>query len=137
MSHPSIFAKNKPLRMSSPSLIWFQLIDSETGLAYKNTRSVKTKLKASADVDDFLNAVKTKYPNKLATVDAGELLVFKNKAAFDKRNADVGKEFPLEEDADVARLGKSKNEDLIVVVPPSLTLSSNKKRKGKLFFIIL
>ena len=100
MSHP-IFAKNKPLRMSSPSLIWFQLTDSETGLAYKNIQA-SSILSSSLNfpiVDSFRDAVKTKYPNKLTSVDAGELLVFKNKAAFDKRNADNGKEEPLEEDA--------------------------------------
>ncbi|KAJ3194121.1 hypothetical protein HDU67_004850, partial [Dinochytrium kinnereticum] len=76
---------------------------------------------SSADVDDFREAVKAKNPNKLSFVDASDLIVYKNKATFDKRNAaiDEEKEEPLEEDSLIDGLGASKKEAVVVVVPLS------------------
>ena len=108
--------------MSSRRPIWFQLIDSETGEPYKSEGASKVKVSSSADVDDFRNKVKKKdtKDNEAAVLTpfkSSQLVVYKNKAAFDKRNADVGKEEPLVEDTLVTDLGKSRNEALIVVVP--------------------
>ena len=102
--------------MSSPSspLVWFQLLDSATGEPYKGTTADKVAVSSSADVADFRDAVKAKYSNKLSSVDSGELLVYKSKAAFVD-----GKEEPFEEDSLLDGLGKSKKEALIVVVPSS------------------
>jgi hypothetical protein len=115
---------------SPPSLVWFQLLDSATGLPYKDS-SVSSVLRSSLVVpvvDQFRDAVQLKYdkPNYLKDVPSGALLVYKNKAAFDKRNAavDQGKEEPLEEDALVGDLGTSKKEALIVVVPSSIETAS-------------
>jgi len=104
-----------------PPLIWFSLLDSATGEAYKDT-SATSILRSSLlvpVVDQFRNAVQLMYdkPNYLKDIPSGALLVYKNKAAFDKRCADEGKEWPLEEDSLVDSLGSSKKEALVVVVP--------------------
>ena len=108
--------------MSTPSpLVWFLLLDAATGEPYKGTTADKVALSSTADVADFRDAVKTKHSNKLSSFDAADLLVYKNKTAFDKRNADADEEKvePLEEDSVLDGLGSSKKEALIVVVPSS------------------
>ncbi len=68
-------------------LIWFHLYDYETGEPYKGTRvtSVLRSSLAVTAIDQFCDAVKIKCSNKLASVDADDLLVFQNKQSFDKR----------------------------------------------------
>ena len=124
-------SSNKPQQQqqssvsSSPSpLVWFQLLDSATGLAYKGTSADKVSVSSHADVADFRDAVQLKYdkPNYLKDIPPGVLLVYKNKTAFDKRNAAVDegkKEEPLEEDSLIGGFGTSKKEACIVVVPSS------------------
>ena len=107
---------------SSPPLVWFQLVDFATGKPYKDT-SVSSVLRSSfvvPVVDQFRKAVKAEHTNKLSSMDAADLLVYKNKTAFNKRNADEGKEEPLEEDSLVDGLGTTKKEALVVVVPSSI-----------------
>jgi len=110
--------------MSSPPypLVWFLLLDSATGEPYKKTTADKVAVASSADVADFRDAVKAKYSNKLSSVDAGELLVYKNKAAFEKRNAAAGegREEPLKSSRSLDGLGTTEEEALIVVVPSSI-----------------
>jgi hypothetical protein len=113
--------------MPSPSpIVWFLLLDSATGEPYKKTTADKVAVSSSADVADFRDAVKTKHSNKLSSFDAADLLVYKSKAAFDKRNApvDEGKEEPLEEDSFINGLVSSKKEALVVAVPPYLLLQT-------------
>jgi hypothetical protein len=115
---------------SSPSpLIWFLLVDSITGQPYKGTSADKVSIAFTADVADFRDAVQLKYdkPNYLKDIPSGVLLVYKNKAAFDKRNAaaDEGREESLEEDSLVYGLGTSKKEALFVVVPSSESISQS------------
>ena len=90
----SSIAQQQQSSMSSPPLlVWFLLLDSATGQPYKGT-TVSSILRSSLVVpviDQFRKAVKVKYSNKLLSVDAGDLIVYKNKAAFDKRNAQEGK----------------------------------------------
>jgi len=74
-------------KVPDPSLIWYHLYDSKTGKPYMGTSADKISVPSSADIADFRDAVKAKNPNKLSSVDAADLLVFKNKAAFDKRDA--------------------------------------------------
>ena len=111
--------------MSSFPLVWFLILDS-TGEPYKGTTASKVSVSSSADVDDFRKAVKAENSNKLSTFDAADLLVYKNKAAFDKRNAQEGKQEPLEEDSFINGLGTSKKEALVVFVP----LSTDSTFKG-------
>jgi acetyl-CoA carboxylase beta subunit len=65
--------------------------------------------------------------NKLSSFDAADLVVYKNKESFDKRNTRVEpeREEPLEVDAVVEGLGTTKNEALIVLVPSSDYLHSS------------
>jgi hypothetical protein len=62
--------------------------------------------------------------NKLAGIDASDLLVYKNKVAFDARNnaEDKGKEQPLDPTESIGVLGS--NQDMLVVVVPSPRISS-------------
>jgi hypothetical protein len=64
-------------------------------------------------------------PDYLKHIPSPALLVYKNKASFDKRNTDDGKEEPLGDDSFVTDLGNSKDEALIVVVPSSFSISSS------------
>jgi hypothetical protein len=123
--------------LSPPPLIWFILVDSNTGQSYKGTSASSVSLPSGSVVDQFRDAVKVKHSNKLATIDAADLLVYKNKASFDKRNdvlngdSEEGK--PLEEDSFVDGLGKSKKEALVVVVPTPIP-SSQFERCRKEFY---
>ncbi len=109
------------------SLAWFLLLDAATGLPYKDT-SVSSVLRSSLVVpvvDQFRKVVKSEYdqPNYLKDIPSGALLVYKNKAAFDKRNAavDEGKEEPLDPTESLGLLGSK--EDMLVVAVPSPTSS--------------
>jgi hypothetical protein len=68
-------------------------------------------------VDQFRKAVKVENPNKLSSIGASDLLVYRNRETFDKRNAEEGKEVPLKVDAIINGLGVLMKEALIVVVP--------------------
>ncbi len=73
--------------MSSP-LVWFLLLDSATGQPYKGTTADYVYLPSGSVIAQFRDAVKAKYSDSLLKgVAASALLVFKNKSAFDKRDA--------------------------------------------------
>jgi hypothetical protein len=108
-------------QMSSHSLIWFCLFDSKTGKQCEGT-SASSILRSSLVlpfVDDFRKAVKAEHSSRLSSVDADELFVYRNKAAFENRNLpeDQGKEKPLDRLSFIDGLGENKNEALIVVAP--------------------
>ena len=81
------------------SKVWFQLVDSVTGEAYKGVMAEKVPLASGADVDDFRDAVKAKYKDQesaiLTGIASSQLVVYETRAAFDKRNAVDGKVFHL------------------------------------------
>ena len=105
---------------------WFHLYDTETGQAFKNSRATKiliTLPAAPVDLDDYVEAVMQKYKQEgssiLAGLSASQLSVYKNKDAFDKRNATVGKVDPLNpSDLLNANLGQ-KDGPLVIAVPYS------------------
>jgi energy-coupling factor transporter ATP-binding protein EcfA2 len=101
-----------------PRFVWFLLVDSVSGESYKRTNADKVSLDASADVADFRDAVKAKHSNKLSTFDAADLLVYKNKAAFDE------KQEPIDPTESLGLLG-SKQDMLVVVVPSSTSSAGN------------
>jgi len=72
---------------------------------------------SNSDVADFRDAVHLKNSPILTGFASSQLLVYANKAAFDKRNDADEKEEPLEEDSLISDLGKSKKAALIVIVP--------------------
>jgi serine/threonine protein kinase len=102
-------------------LFWFELVDSQ-GEPYKGTSASKVSLPSAADVDDFRDAVKAKLTNKLSFVDADDLLVYANKAAFDAGNL-LNASFPLELSGECT-LGNSEEAALIVIVPALSTDAS-------------
>jgi hypothetical protein len=91
------------------------LVDSN-GVPEKGT-TVSSILRSSLVapvIDQFRKAVKAKYSNRLSSVDAGKLIVFKNKNAFVE-----GKEGPLKSSSFLDSHGKTeKEEDMLVVVVP-------------------
>jgi hypothetical protein len=103
----------------STTLVWFHLYDAATGQPFKGTSasSIMSSSLVVPVVDQFRDAVKGKHSNKLSSVDAADLLVYKNKATFDKRNADEGKEEPLKSSSSLHGLGNSKREALIIAIP--------------------
>jgi len=104
-----------------PPHVWYLLVDSSTGEAYKDTSADKVSVHSEADAPDvvqFRDEVKKKNPNKLIGIVPAQLIVYKNKDAFEKRNSDgQDKQEPLQADSCVEGLGKSVKEALIVVVP--------------------
>jgi hypothetical protein len=106
--------------MASSRFFWFQLADAVSGQILEGSTADKVSLPDGSDVADFRDTAKVKCSNKLSSVDSNNLLVYKNRAAFDKRNDDEEKEEPLEEDALISGLGLSKKEALIVAVPSSI-----------------
>ncbi|KAJ3202118.1 hypothetical protein HDU67_000791 [Dinochytrium kinnereticum] len=108
--------------MSSPPspLVWFLLLDSATGLLYKGSSADYFSLPPGSVIAQFRAAVKAENPNKLSFVDAADLNVYRNKAAFDKRNAAIDDEKEEQTSRLMDGLGASKKEALVVVVPSSI-----------------
>ena len=108
---------------SSSPHVWFQLYDSATGKPYKRSTADYVSLAHGSVIAQFRDAVQLENTSILTGITSSQLLVYKNKATFDKRNAavDDGKEEPLEEDSLLDGLGASKKEALVVVVPESQT----------------
>ena len=105
--------------MSSIPLVWYRLYDSDSGKPYKGTTasSILRSSLAVPVVDQFRKYVKAENSNKLSSYDAADLVVYKNKPAFDKRNAHEGKEEPLKSSLPLHGLGETKEGALVVVVP--------------------
>ncbi len=80
-----------------PPLVWFLLLGSD-GQAYKGSSASSLSLNPSAVVDELRQAVVTKNPNMLSSVDAAQLKVYESKAAF------IAKEEPLGEEVIVSGL---------------------------------
>ncbi len=117
--------KRQQSSMSSPPspLVWFLLLDSATGLPYKRTTasSIERSSLVAPVIDQFRKAVLQDNYSILTGITSSQLLVYKNRTAFDKRNAavDEGKEEPLDPTESLGLLG-SKQDMLVVVVPSSI-----------------
>ena len=111
--------------MSSPPcpLVWYLILDSATGNPCKESTPSTVSLPPGSVIDQFRKAVCLESSSILTGITSSQLRVYKNKAAFDKRNDLEGKEEPLEEDALIQNLGSSKKEALIVAVNFSASLS--------------
>jgi hypothetical protein len=110
----------------SSSPVWFLLLDSATGQPYKGTTADFVSLASSAFIAQFRDAVIEKFDKQKSSVLTGfassQLIVYKNKAAFGKRNDPNdpdGK--PLDPTQSLGLLGSQ--EDMLVVVVPSSTSS--------------
>jgi hypothetical protein len=114
------------MMMMTSTKFWFLLLDSATGQPYKGTTADFVSLPPGADVAEFRKCVLRENPNKLASVDASDLLVYRNKAAFGKRNSSADfvddvrntEGQPLDPTQSLDELGGK--EDMLVVVIPSL-----------------
>jgi hypothetical protein len=102
--------------MSRNKLAWFQLVD-ETGEFYKRTTASSVFISSNTVVDQFRKAVKAENSAILPGITSSQLLVYKNRKAFDKRNAEEGKEEPLKSSIPLGNLGETEDEALMVVVP--------------------
>jgi adenylate kinase family enzyme len=113
--------------MSASRHVWYRLVNAATGETYPGTRDTKVFIDSTADVDDFRDAVYLKNSKKLASLNALNLVVYKNSAAYEKRNAAVNeeKQYPLSPTELLGEVG-SKEDALIVEVPAPIV---NNKRK--------
>ena len=107
--------------MSTPPspLIWFLLFDSATGKPYKGTSADAVSLPPGSVIVQFRDAVHFENSSILTGIASSQLIVYKTKAAFDKRNAavDEGNEEPLKSSLSLDGLGTTEEEALVVVVP--------------------
>mmetsp|Transcript_14414 Transcript_14414/g.27096 ORF Transcript_14414/g.27096 Transcript_14414/m.27096 type:complete len:456 (-) Transcript_14414:411-1778(-) len=110
-----------PLASSRPpALTWFVLVDSDTGEAYRGASASAVSLSCGSVVAQFRDAVKVKHSNKLASIDAADLLVYKNRESFDRRNDpnENEKQEPLRSSHRINGLGNTEEDALVVVIPP-------------------
>jgi hypothetical protein len=103
-------------------------LDSETGEPYKNSSasSIERHLITVPVIDQFRKLVHRESVSILTGIAPSQLLVYKNKVSFVRRNAedddDEGKEEALDPTQSVDGLGSK--EDMLVVVVPSPRSSS-------------
>ena len=104
----------------SSTKFWFLLLDSvTTGQPYEGSTADFVSLPPGSVVAEFRKLVHSKNSSILTVIALSQLLVYKNKAALDKRSAsvDAGKEQPLKSSHNLESLGETEEEALIVVVP--------------------
>lgn len=76
-------------------------------------------------IAQFRDSVKAEYAySHLKGIAASNLIVYKDKSAFDLRNANTGNAEPLKEGFLIDGLGGTEEKALIVVVPSSAVISS-------------
>ena len=102
--------------MPSRSHVWYELRDTLSGQPYQGATAEFVPLHPSDVIAELRMAIKTKQEHTLRFLDASTLLVYRNRAAFDKRNAGEVEEKPLNPCYVISDLG-SVVEMLIVVVP--------------------
>ncbi len=114
----------------SASFVWYQLVDSASGQPYKNTSADAVSLTPSSFIFQFLDTIKAKYIQEISSIlndiASCQLRVYKNKEAFEKRNALENKEEHLKPSSLLHGLGTSKKDALIVAVPDLYSKSSFK-----------
>jgi hypothetical protein len=106
---------------SSTAKFWFLLLDSATGQPYKGTTADFVSLPPGAVVAEFRKLIHHENPAILTGIAPSQLIVYRNIAAFDRRNNDATnkeeKEEPLDPTQSVDGLG-SQEDMLVVAVPP-------------------
>ena len=106
-----IFLPYSTLQMQNINHYWYQLVREDGNPMGSAT---KVKLNSDSDIDDFRKAVKAENAATLRDVDARNLTVYGNKAAFNESQS-------LEVDSQLTGLGASMKEALLVcVVFPTL-----------------
>jgi len=108
-------------KMANSRPVWFVLVNDQ-GEPYKGTTADKVKISSESDIADFRDAVHAKNPNILIGIVPAQLLVYSNKAAFDKGNS-------LEEDDSIQSYGGSKKDALLVAVPDEFRPSKKQRQE--------
>jgi hypothetical protein len=106
--------------MLSSTKFWFLLLDSTTGQPYESSTADFVSLPPGSVVAELRKLAHHENASILTGVAPSQLLVYKNKASFNRRNnaaKDVGKEEALDPTQSVDGLGSK--EDMLVVVVPS------------------
>ena len=107
-----------------PRLVWFVLLDCATGESYKGTSTSSVLIPPDFFVAQFRKQIYQDNASILKGITSSQLIIYKNKDAFDKRNVPndpIGKS--LEEDSFLHGLGETE-EDAIIAVVPSLACTS-------------
>ena len=101
-------------------LVWFLLLDSETGEPYKNTTTDYVSHPPGAVVAEFRKLVHRENSAILPGIAPSQLLVYKNKVAFDNRSAAAEERNaePLKSSHILDGLGETEEDALVVAVPP-------------------
>lgn len=92
--------------------VWFTLVDS-AGLPYKRTNAETVEiLDLNEDITVLRRAIYAECSALLDGILPLQLIVYKNKKDFD------GNKDPLEVDRQIAGLGASRGDALVILVPP-------------------
>ena len=104
--------------------MWCLLLDV-AGRPYNGTSAACVSLPAGSAIAQLKDAVKGVHSNKLSCYDAADLLVYRNRADFEKRNTTIDdkENTPMGPTELCESLGSK--EDMIVVVVPSPTRTSS------------
>jgi hypothetical protein len=117
------YTSEKPMKL--PYIHWFQLLDSTNGKPFMNTTTSKVSHTSGSlfIIDQFRDAVKAtyNYPGYLKGVASSDLVVYKNKAAFDAMDDPLKNTDPLKD------IGYHDEHNPLIVVVPSLPVDSNNK----------
>jgi hypothetical protein len=92
-------------------------VDSDKGESYRGTSVSSVSLSCGSVVAQFRDAAHLKNSVILTGITPSQLLVYKNREAFDKRN-DPNENEPLRSSHCINGLGNKVEDALIVVVPP-------------------
>ena len=105
--------------MSSTKFLFLLLDSVTTGQPYEGSTADCVSLPPGSVVAEFRKLVHSENSSILTVIALSQLLVYKNKAALEKRSAsvDAGKEQPLKSSRNLESLGETEEEALIVVVP--------------------
>jgi hypothetical protein len=96
--------------MSTNKFVWFQLVE-QTGEPYKGSTCGCVSMSPESVVHLFRKAVYAENSAILPGIVSTQLLVYRNREAFDQGNS------PLRASAPLNRLGETENEALVVVIP--------------------
>lgn len=114
--------------MMTSTNFWYRLLDSESGQPYKSTFNDRVSLPQDADVVNLREAVMSKNSAILIGFVSSQLIVYKNKAVFDRRNLEFSdggtEEEPMKSNDILDSFGTLGEGELIVAVPYLTSLSS-------------
>lgn len=112
---------NVPQLSAATERIWYSLVDQE-GKPFAGASVDFVFLPAGAIVGDLRDSVKVKNSDILKGVVSAQLVVYLNESGLKEKKQ-------LEPDDEVGKLGKTKKDALLVVVPESKSLTSTTKQK--------